>query len=176
MKNLEGKTYEEILEPILTQARNTWTGGEGLKREQRVKEVIERVTTEYGKFLNLDKLTMLRTIEERRDYNTVNYYQDANFPKLDTNDVLVFQNQKEFMERFPSKQFICPACKQISTDPYICNSNHIDKKGKVCDWKAYGLFHTMGKGIKILFKDKFLECPTPQEIFRPIELNKNIEA
>jgi len=60
-------------------------------------------------------------------------------------------------------KYICPNCEKESTDPYECSQEK-------CDWKVYGLFGDLGKGIKVIIKDKFLEHPVPMRIFKPVEL------
>ena len=56
---------------------------------------------------------------------------------IESDDVFVFENAAELRAKC-GNQFICPNCGGISTDPYKCNSGK-EVKGKICDWKAYGL-------------------------------------
>ena len=69
----------------------------------------------------------------------MNYYQDCNMPKIEGDNVFVFETVDDFLKSIPSKKFICPCCKGITTNPYECNSE-IKKDNKTCDWKVYGLF------------------------------------
>ena len=173
MKDLTGKTYEEIISIIAEKCKSFGAG-----TAEHTTKFVEAMVENYSKVLGMDKLEVLRTIETNRDYSAPNYYQEANFPKLDSSQVMIFKNKEEFFERFPSHQFVCPACEGISTDPYECNSGEfMDKKEKkICNWKAYGLFGTLGKGIQILFRDNFFECPKPSSIFKPIELVEEKEV
>ena len=78
-------------------------------------------------------------------------------------NVHVFDTLEDYKKAFPSGKYICPKCEKESTDPYECSQEK-------CDWKVYGLFGDLGKGIKVIVKDKFLEHPVPMNIFKPIEL------
>ena len=46
------------------------------------------------------------------------------------------------------------------------------KDGKICDWKVYGLLKAHD-GFRFTIKDKFLETPRIDDIFKPIELEEN---
>ena len=107
----------------------------------------------------------MKSWEDDRDYWYMNYYQDANQPLIDSENVFVFETVEELREKC-GNQFICPCCKGISTNPYECNSGKKVNK-KICDWKSYGLFqHSLAfcyvksekKGTKIFMpvslKDK----------------------
>ena len=63
-------------------------------------------------------------------------------------------------------------CKGITTDYQECNSGKKMSKGKICNWKSYGLFGTCGKGYTCLVKEGFLEHPKVYNIFKPIELTE----
>jgi hypothetical protein len=64
------------------------------------------------------------------------------------------------------KGFRCPACGGVSKNPYACNSGLPLKgtKNGLCDWKVYGLFSDMGKGIFVYCKDKL----KGEAIFMPL--------
>lgn len=150
-------------------------GCDGPELKDKVMTVIRRFTREYAKVTGLKPLEILGAVEKRRNYCVVNYYQDANFPKLDES-VSVFQNRGEFFEKFPSKKFICPFCKEESTDPNACNSgamveriNGKKKTKEKCNWKSYGLFGALGKGFSFIVAEGFLDNPTVYEIFPPAE-------
>ena len=113
-------------------------------------------------------LDILISIEGRRDYNARNYYQRAKFPLIE--DIDVYDTMQDFKNKFPSGKFICPACEHISTDPETCNSGKEISKGKICDWKSWGLFGTAGKGYKFIIKNDFLNRPIVWDIFKPKEL------
>jgi hypothetical protein len=166
----EVTTIPETIEKIKEQARSSWSGGEGERRAERVEKFVTGLLENYSSNLDISELEILRSLEKRRDYSAINFYQEANFPLLE--NVTVFETKKDFIERFPSRKFRCPACGGISSDPYECNSgefiNGDDKK--VCDWKSWGLFGTLGKGFKVTIKEGFLEHPVVDDIFPPIEL------
>lgn len=174
--NVETKTYEQILDDLGKLAEDSWKGETGERRKEELIAFLKKMTKDYSEKLGFDELTILRKIESRRDYSAINFYQEANFPTID-DDVLVFETLEDLLKKFPSKQFICPCCKGISTNPYECNSGKkvklINSKGKkeTCNWKAWGLFKS-GKqdGLYFTIKDKFLENPRIDNIFKPIEL------
>ena len=124
----------------------------------------------YSEKLGIPQEQILQAWEKAKNVNTVNWYQEANFPDLD--EVIVLDTLEQFKEKFPSHKSICPCCNGESNDYYECDSGRIidNKKGKVCDWKVFGLFGDMGKGVKVFVKNKFLEIPKPTTIFKPIEL------
>jgi len=138
--------------------------------EQRIGEVqalLDRVLPEYSAALGITQDEVLAAIEAKRDVTAPNYYQDANFPKLD--GVRVFDTPAALNAAIPSGKFICPSCGGHSTDAFKCNAGTI-RDGKPCDWKAYGLFGTMGKGLRLIVKSDFLAMPRVHEIFMPLDL------
>jgi len=150
-------SYEEIIE----QARSTWTGKTGDERAERVKNILDTRLENYHQITGISKDEILIAFEKARDVNTVNFYQESNFPFLE--NVHVFDTIEDYRKEFPSGKYVCPACGKESTDPYECSQ-------KECGWKVYGLFGDLGKGIKVIIKDKFLENPVPMNIFKPVEL------
>ena len=118
----------------------------------------------YSCRLNIPVETILNAWEKKRTYCYENYYQDCNFPKLTRADVLVFETTEIAREYIKSVTFRCPLCNGVSTSPHECNSGIVTKNGKKCDWKAYGLFGTLGKGVYIVAK----ETCVVHEIFAPI--------
>ncbi len=161
-----------IMRKPIKQARNSWDGETGKQRAKEVKKIILEVADNYSNVLGLTKLEVIKAIEDKRTYSSINYYQKANFPKL-KDDVIVYENQKELHEKIqPKRGFRCPSCGGISKDPYTCDSGEKNSDGKICDWKAYGLFGTMGKGLRFTVKDMFLENPRVDEIFMPIHLEE----
>jgi hypothetical protein len=160
------KTYEELIEQIRANLNDD-------KRFETKLEWIKEMVEDYSRFLEIDKRDILQAFEDRRDYWSANYYQAANFPKLD-DKVKVFETQEDLMQSIKSKKFICPACGQTQTSPYECNSGHKDKDGKVCNWKSYGLLGTMGKGFRFTVKESFLEKPVVDDIFMPVEFENTI--
>lgn len=157
--------FNELLEPIKVACR-----GFGDGTTEKTVEFIRQFTAEYAEVLGLSQLDVLVAVEKARDYSAPNYYQEANFPKLD--DVSVYATRDEFLAAVPSRQFRCPVCNGVSKDPSRCDSGVVTSAGKVCNWASYGLFRTMGKGLRVVLKDSFLSDPVIYEIFMPLELEK----
>jgi len=124
------------------------------------KWVIDRAK-HYSHKIGVDIGDILDTWEEDRRYWYMNYYQDANQPKLTGNDVIVFDTMELFTNAVRvCPGFRCPACGKVTKDPYRCEH---------CDWKSYGLFGCLGKGIHIFIKDKM----KGETIFFPIAFEEN---
>ena len=136
------------------------------ERIGQVQALLDRVLPEYSTALGLTHDEVLAAIEARRDVTAPNYYQEANFPKLD--GVRVFESPAAFVAAFPSGRYVCPSCEGHSTDPYECDAGTV-RDGKRCNWKSYGLFGTMGKGLRAIVKSTFLDAPRVHEIFMPVE-------
>ena len=157
----------KLLESIkkMTDSAKGWDG----RVDGFTKTIIE-ICEHYAKHLNLDSVDVFSALEKKRSYSYPNYYQWANFPKLDS--VRIFENETELKEAIKPKQgFRCPHCNGKSKSPYVCDTE-IEKGGKPCDWKSYGLFHTFGKGLRFMIKNKWLENAVVDEIFFPIALEK----
>jgi len=150
-------TYNEIIE----KARLTWPGAEGDERAERVKQIVDTRLENYSNVTGFSKEEILIALERARDVNTVNFYQANRLPLLENTHF--FDTLSDLKEKFPSGKYICPNCEKISTDPYRCTQPD-------CDWKVYGLFGDLGKGIKIIVKELFLDHPFPEAMFKPIEL------
>ena len=150
-------SYEEIIE----QARQTWAGKTGDERAERVKTVLDTRLENYSMVTGISKDEILVAFEKKRNINTVNFYQENRFPLLEK--VHVYGTIEDFKQAFPSGKSICPSCGKESIDFYECSQPD-------CDWKVYGLLGDLGKVIKVIIKDKFLEHPVPTNIFRPVEM------
>lgn len=98
------------------------------------------------------------------NYSFVNFFQDANQPKIEEGHTRVFENVDGLMKAIGEREFRCPSCNGISTNPYECNSGEEMEKGKECDWKVYGLFGALGKGTYVYIKDHL----KGETIFTPI--------
>jgi len=155
--------YKEIIE----QARSTWSGETGDKRAESVKQVLDTRLENYSKNTGFSKGEILIAFEKMRTINTVNFYQESKFPLFE--NVVVFDNLEDFKKAYPSGKSYCPKCSQESDSFYECSQ---DK----CDWKSYGFFGNLGKGIEVIIKSKFLEHPVPENIFKPIEHDKEALA
>lgn len=168
-----GDQYQSIMEKLKDEARRSWHGDEGERRAQRLEAFLETLLSEYASVLGLSKFEVLRAIEGARTYSAINYYQSAKFPSLA--NVRVFDTQAELLAAMPSKRFRCPACNEISTNPYECDSGK-KQNSKVCDWKSYGLFRTAGKGFRFTIREGFLENPIVDEIFMPVDFEAQATA
>lgn len=51
----------------------------------------------------------------------------------------------------------------MTKSPYVCDSG-VKVKGDVCNWKVYGLFGHLGKGVSVFVKDKL----RIEKLFMPI--------
>ena len=166
--------FEELIKKPIEAARATWAGTEGDSRATRVEEFIRSKTSQYAERLGFTPDHILASMEAARRVTAPNHYQEAYYPNIE--GVIVFDNAKEYHECFPSHRFLCPSCEGISTDATVCDSGVVDKNGDPCDWKAYGLFGTLGKGFRFVMKDSFLKEAIVYEIFKPIELYKKAVA
>jgi hypothetical protein len=161
---------EETIEQLKEEARASWRGAEGEHRAERLEAFLRRMLAEYSEKLGLPQEEILKALESKRTYSCLNYYQGANFPSLE--GVRVFETREELKAAFPAMQFRCPSCHGLSTNPYTCNTGIVRKDKKVCDWKAWGLFRTLGEGLRLTVKEGFLEHPRVEEIFMPVELER----
>ncbi len=144
-----GEGYKELLKLVEADS----TGGDGIRYKKHFDWIIKRAK-HYQLVSGIPYQEILTKWMEKMNYWYINYFQDANQPLIIVSgDFKVFENKEEAKNSFKGKGFRCPACGEISTDPNACNSGHKDEKGKVCDWKAYGLFGTLGKGATIFIKD-----------------------
>lgn len=72
-----------------------------------------------------------------------------------------FATIREFNNKFPTKMYICCSCGQLTDNKYTCSR---------CGWRSDGLLKTWGKG----YKYTILETGETEEIFKPIELLKEV--
>lgn len=121
----------------------------------KFKWVIERAK-HYGEKLGMDWQDVLTEWENNRDYWYMNYYQDAHQPLIKGDHVFVFDTSEDFLASIEAKGFRCPSCGGVSSNPYECDGG--------CNWKSYGFFRTLGKGVTIVVKQPF----AVEEIFKPI--------
>lgn len=161
----------EIIDEIILEIYNGWQGQIG---EIRVKDALSFIAAripEYAKVTGKTDLEFLTFYAKNRRVNYTNWFNESYLPDL--SDIMVFETTKDFKEKFPSGKYKCSACEGITTDAQECNSGVEIGKGKnksVCNWKTYGLFRDMGKGIKVLIKEHIEEIPKPITIFKPIEI------
>ncbi len=107
----------------------------------------------YAEKTGLEWEELLTKWEGRRNCWYMNYYQDVDFPRLEGEKVRVFDTCEELQEAVGNAAFRCPACGGVSSDPYECNSL-AEKDGKPCDWKVYGLFRDLGRGVFVFCRDE----------------------
>lgn len=162
-------TEQQRFDAVLSKIADACKGYSADTPDRTVK-FVRQFTAEYAEVLGLSQAEVIEAIEAKRDYSAPNFYQQANFPSL--NGVRLFDTTDAFRSAIPSKQFRCPSCNGISTDPYECNSGDTKSDGETCNWKSYGLFRTLGKGLRIVIKEGFLENPQVHEIFMPLEFEQ----
>jgi len=160
-------TMEAIIEKLKQEARKSWNGDLGEERAVALEAFLRKRISEYAIAFNLSEGEVLAAIEGKRNYSAINYYQEANFPSL--NGVKVYNTPDDLAAAIPNRQFRCPRCGGISTDPYECNSGAEMEKGEICNWKVYGLFKALGKGFRFTIKEGFLEKPFIDHIFNPVD-------
>lgn len=122
----------------------------------------------YGEKLGIPWKEVIQSWEEDRRYWYMNYYQECNQPLIDSKDVFVFESAEEMREKV-GKEFVCPCCKGISTDPYECNSGVKMNNGKPCDWKSYGLFQFDLAFIYCKKERKSTKCFMPKALIESEE-------
>ncbi|MDN6208500.1 MAG: hypothetical protein L0I96_09445, partial [Lactococcus sp.] len=114
----------------------------------------------YEEKTGVSYLEILDKWEEKRSYWYMNYYQDSNQPLLTDGNVKVFDTVEDFKKSVGKDGFYCPKCNGISESPYDCTCEG-------CDWKSYGLFKTLGKGVFVFVKSEMVG----EEIFEPVKFN-----
>lgn len=117
----------------------------------------------YAEKTGASPVDILEAWEGARDYWYMNYYQDSRQPLIRGERVRVFENKRALKRSIMAGgdlEFRCPNCKGISTDPQECNAPHPGD----CDWKAFGLFGTLGKGATVIVRGEWI----PHEIFMPV--------
>lgn len=122
----------------------------------------------YAEKTGLPWESVLDSWEADRDYWYMNYYQEAAQPKIGDGDVKVFETLPDLLASVGSAGFRCPNCGGVSSNPYECDSGLKGSEGKVCDWKVYGLFRDLGKGVFVYCKDQL----RGNRIFMPLAWEK----
>lgn len=119
--------------------------------------IMDRVK-HYSEQLGIPESDILDSWEKDRDYWYMNYYQDSRQPLITSvGNVRIFNTREEFQTSLQEKGFRCPRCNHVSMKHNECDSDE-------CDWKAYGLLGTLGKGVTVIIKET-LEMT---EIFMPV--------
>jgi len=131
----------------------------------------------YAEKTGLSQVAILDSWEKQRSYWYMNFYQDAELPLIEGDSVKVFDVVEDLHKSVAGFGFRCPACDGASRDPYACDSGikRMVTKGKgkkaklveddkACDWKVYGLFRDLGKGVYVFVKAEM----RGQRVFKPI--------
>jgi hypothetical protein len=154
---------EEIIQQLKKDAYNSWSGAVGEERAETLEKYLRNKLKEYANVLDATEEEILKAWEKDRNYSVINYYKESNQPALNSKNVKVFETVKELHDSIGKKGFRCPLCEGVSKNPYECNSK-LKVDGRICDWKVYGLFTDMGKGVHVLCKDKL----KGELIFKPV--------
>lgn len=127
----------------------------GCRYCNKYKWTLERAE-HYAAIMGMSKEEVIESWEESRSYWYMNYYQDANQPLLNGENVKVFKTPEELRASVqPELGFICPSCHEVSKMGRECH---------LCGWKAWGLLRTLGKGFDVFTMKPFRQS----HIFRPI--------
>jgi hypothetical protein len=168
------KTTKELLSQIkkdclcLPKHKNNKIDKYDQHRSLQCIKFVTGLISHYSHHTGIDKNIILDALESKRTYWALNYYQAANFPRLET--VEIFETLEDFKLKFPSGKFLCPLCGGHSTNPYECNTKRkANTKSGICDWKSYGLFGCAGKGYTFTIKTEFIKNFKTNTIFKPIE-------
>ncbi|GGN54943.1 hypothetical protein [Oceanobacillus indicireducens] len=138
-------------------------GWEDYRVNPKFDWVIERAK-HYSDKLSVPINDILNSWVDGCDYSFMNYFQDANQPEINADKVRVFETIEDMLQAIGDKEFRCPSCDGVSTNPYSCNSGEEMSEGKICDWKVYGLFGDLGKGVHVYIKNKL----KGEDIFMPL--------
>lgn len=101
----------------------------------------------YAEKTGLQATEILDAWEKGRDYWYMNYYQESNQPTIQGERVRVFDTVDGMLAAIGKPEFRCPKCNGVSSSPYECSV-------EPCDWKVYGLFRDLGKGVYVFVKEK----------------------
>lgn len=132
---------------------------------------LESMLREWSAALGMTPEALFTSMERARRYWSASYYQPANQPPLSR--VRVFETQADVERAIPKGTlFKCPMCDGLSKHPTQCDTGlRMGNADKVCDWKACGLFRTMGKGFRCVVKERVLAGDFQVfEIFWPMSI------
>jgi hypothetical protein len=121
--------------------------------EAKLQWIVDRAK-HYAEKTGLEASDILDAWESDRGFWYMNYYQECNQPLLHGDKIRVFETLDDMFDSIGDLGFRCPACNGISKSPYECDSGLEMSEGNICDWKVYGLFTDMGKGVYVFVKDK----------------------
>lgn len=117
----------------------------------------------YAEKTGLSAESILDSWESRRTYWYMNYYQECEQPEIKGDNVRVFETVADLLASIGKEGFRCPMCSGVSKSPYECDSG-LKVDGKTCDWKVYGLFRDLGKGVSVFVKEKL----KGESLFMPV--------
>jgi hypothetical protein len=109
----------------------------------------------YAEKTGIEASDILDAWERDRNCWHLYYYQEAHQPEIKGNNARVFENTDDFRLSLKGKGFRCPKCGAVSGNHAECG---------MCDWKAYGLLRTLGKGASVFIKSKLKVF----DIFMPV--------
>lgn len=135
----------------------------------KLKWVLDRAQ-HYAEKTGLSAESILDAWEKDRSYWYMNYYQACNQPKIEDETVRVFETTADLLASIGQPNFRCPNCSGVSTSPYACTSG-VKVDGQVCDWKVYGLFGDLGKGIAVFVKERV----KVEKLFMPLAWEKEAQ-
>lgn len=157
------KHYEDgCRQALVNYAENGTECGNHCEYCRKFRWAIDRAK-HYGEKLGIPWKEIIQSWDSDRRYWYMNYYQECNQPKIDSDNVFVFESVEE-MRKKVGTEFVCPCCKEVSTDPYECNSGKTLSNGKKCDWKAYGLLQFDLAFIYCKAERKSTKCFMPKAL------------
>ncbi len=160
-------TLQTLLDSFRNDKRWNTENRDGSHRFDKEITWIEEMIKDYAKALGIKTDAAATIIESQRNYSWPNYYQPANFPPLDSKDIIgVFDTVDAFKEHFKRtyKGFKCQKCGNIGRHPQECD--HRIAKDGVCDWASYGLFKS---GIQVVILESGIK---PIDILPPVPKDK----
>lgn len=153
------------LEKAIVQMQASETGWGD--REERFKKTIIEICNEYAEFACKSPVEVFNAIENIRSCSYPNWYTRNKYPPI--KDIMTFEYTSDLFRQIDyEKGFRCPSCNGISKDPYTCDTGIVKNYRDVCDWKSWGLFGTLGKGLRFTVFERFLSKPYVDEIFYPV--------
>lgn len=147
---------QEVLQELEEKLKNAYEHW-GFERMQPTKVFILERSKQWETVTKIPYYEIISRWLDNCSYSMINYFQETNQPALD-NKTKIFNTIDDFHNSVGEKGFRCPYCGGVSSHPYECNSGLMvklsNKKGKhPCNWKAYGLFGTIGKGSFVFVKE-----------------------
>ena len=156
-RDFPGRWCEHFTETCITKMRQYGESGSLCEHKceycAKFKWAVDRAK-HYAEKTGIPYLEILKSWEQKRTYWYLNYYQDCKQPEIKNGSVRMFETVEDLRNSLEGKGFICPKCGAETDSPYECS----------CNWKSYGLFGTLGKGVTVFVKENMAMA----EIFMPI--------